>query len=80
MVGDRRRHQAAEQVARDVAGDVGGERAGGIPGAAAFAEIGQRQREGRGHAKPLRDAQGGEGGEVGGDREQRGRDRRAAPG
>ena len=75
MVGDRRRQQTAEQVAGDVAGDVGGERAGGVAGAAALAEIGQGQRERRRHEHALRDPQGGEGGEVRGGREQRGRDR-----
>ena len=75
MVGDGGREQAAEQVAGDVAGDVGGERPGGIAGAAVLAEIGQGQRERRRHEHALRDPQRGEGGEVGGGREQHGRDR-----
>ena len=75
MVGERRRHQAAEQVARDVAGDVGREGAGRVRSAALFGEVRERQREGRRHEKALGDAQRREGGEVGRHREQGGRDR-----
>ena len=74
-VGDGRRHQPPDQVAGDVAGDIGGERAAGVHRAALLAEIGQRQRERRGHAQPLRDAQDRERREIGRARQQRGRDR-----
>ena len=47
MVDERGRHQAANEVARDVAGDIRRKGAGGIPGAAMFGQIGQREREGR---------------------------------
>ena len=57
MVGDGRGHQPPEEVARDVAGDVGGGGRGGVGGAAALAEIGERQREGGRHAEALRHAQ-----------------------
>ena len=75
MVHERGRHQAAEQVARDVAGDIGGERACRVRRAAAFGQIRQREREGRRHAQPLRDAQEGKRHQIGGYREQQRRDR-----
>jgi hypothetical protein len=69
------RHQPPDQVARDIAGDIGRERAARVHRTALFAEIGQRQRERRGHAEALRDAQDRERGEIGGARQQRGGDR-----
>jgi hypothetical protein len=75
VVGDRCREQAADEVAGDVASDVGGERAAGIGVAALFPEIRQGQRECRGHAEALADAQQHEHRQVRRDREQCRRDR-----
>ena len=64
MIGDAGLDQAPEQVARHVAGDVSGKGSGRFPRAVALAEISEAERERRGHAQPLRDAQR-EHGEVG---------------
>ena len=47
------RNQATDQIASYIAGDVGGEGAACVGHAALLAEIGERQREGGGHAKAL---------------------------
>ncbi len=74
MVGDRGRHQPAEQITGDIARDVRGEGAGCVRRAAFLAEIGEHQGEGRRHEDALSDAQGGEDHEVGCDGEKRRRD------
>ena len=71
MIDEGRGHEPADQVARDVARDVGGESTGRVGGAAFLAEVGQRQREGRGHEDALHDAQQREGAEPGRHRQQR---------
>ena len=75
MVGESGGEEPAEEVARDVAGDVGREGAGRVHGVAMLAEIGEGQREGRGHAKPLRDPQQREGRKIRRPCEERGRNR-----
>ena len=50
MVGESGGEEPAEEIARDVAGDVGRKGAGRVHGVAMLAEIGEREREGRGHA------------------------------
>ena len=60
VIDDAGGQQAAEQVGGDVAGDIGGECAGGVGGRRVLAKVGERERKGRRHAKPLDDAQGGE--------------------
>jgi hypothetical protein len=74
-IDDRGRHQPPDQIAGDVAGDVGRERAACIHLIALLAEIGQRQRKGRGHAEALRNTQDREHTEIGGARQQRGGNR-----
>ena len=59
-IGDRRRHDAAEEIAGDIAGDIGGQRAGRLGGREMLGEIGDGQRERGRHAQALRDAQQGE--------------------
>ena len=71
VIGERRRDQPADQIARDIARDVGGEGAGRVGGAVFLAEIGERQRECRGHEDALHDAQQREGAEPGRHGQQR---------
>jgi hypothetical protein len=64
MVDECSRDKAADQIARDIAGDVGSKGPGGVRRAALLAEIGEGEREGRGHAQPLRDTQDRKRGQV----------------
>ena len=75
MIGEPRRQQPPEQVAGDVAGDIGRESAGGVAHAAMLAEVREGEREGGGHAQPLRDAQRREDGEVRRNGQERRRER-----
>ena len=75
VIGEAGGEEPAEEVARDVAGDVGREGAGRVHGVAMLAEIGEGEREGRGHAQPLRDPQQREGRKVRRRGEERGRNR-----
>src|SRR5215475_161541 len=73
MIGDRRGHEAADQIACDIARDVGGKSAGSVGGGVLLAEVGERQCEGRSHEDALGDTKKGEGAEPGSHRQQCGR-------
>ena len=75
MIGHRCGDEPADEIARDIAGDIGRRRCRGIDRARMFAEIGECQGEGRGHAQALYDTQHCEHRQVWRAREQSGRDR-----
>src|SRR5215218_4260704 len=52
MIGEAGGEEPAEEIARYIAGDIGREGAGRVHGAAMLAQIGEGEREGRGHASP----------------------------
>ena len=75
MVNECSRDEAADQIGRDIAGDVGSKGPSGVRRAALLAKICEGEREGRGHAQPLRDTQDRKGGQVRSDCQQCGWDR-----